>query len=95
MEEMKSNCRVVAEILKNLSHPDRLQILCYLSVKPCNVNELVELTKCSQSAVSQFLKRMERDGLITGERAGHFVNYNITDQKILELMNALHDIFEK
>ena len=87
------HCEKVAEILKNLSHPQRLMILCYLSMKPRNVNELSELTDCSQSAVSQFLSRMKHQGLIESDREGHFVNYKIADPKIMELMESLHRIY--
>ena len=93
MEVDPQNCKLVAEILKNLSHPDRLMILCYLSIKPRNVNELSELTECSQSAVSQFLRRMKHQGLIESDRDGHFVNYKIADQKIMELMESLNKIY--
>ena len=89
------HCKKVAEILKNLSHPDRLMILCLLSMKARNVNELAELTSCSQSAVSQFLTRMKHQGLIDSERDGHFVVYKIADPKIMELMESLHRIYGK
>ena len=87
------HCKKVAEILKNLSHPQRLMILCHLSIQPRNVNELSELTDCSQSAVSQFLSRMKHQGLIESDREGHFVNYKIADPKIMELMESLHSIY--
>ena len=93
MDVDPKNCKKVAEILKNLSHPDRLMILCYLSITPRNVNELAELTECSQSAVSQFLTRMKHQGIIESERQGHFVNYKISDPKIMELMESLHKIY--
>ena len=93
MEVELKHCEKVAELLKNLSHPQRLMILCYLSLEPRNVNELVELTKCSQSAVSQFLSRMKHQGLIEAKRDGHFVYYNISDNKVQSLMESLHNIF--
>lgn len=93
MDVDPKNCIKVAEILKNLSHPQRLMILCYLSMKPRNVNKLSELTDCSQSAVSQFLTRMKHQGLIDSDRDGHFVNYKIADPKIMELMESLHKIY--
>ncbi len=93
MDVDPKNCKKVAEILKNLSHPERLMILCYLSMSPKNVNELAELTECSQSAVSQFLRRMKHQGLIDSERDGHFVNYKIADPKIKELIESLHRIY--
>ena len=93
MDVDPKNCKKVAEILKNLSHPDRLMVLCYLSIKPRNVNELAELTECSQSAVSQFLTRMKHQDIIESEREGHFVNYKIADPKIMELMEYLHKIY--
>ena len=87
------HCEKVAEILKNLYHPQRLIMLCYLSMKPRNVNELSELTHCSESAVSQFISRMKHQGLIESDREGHFVNYKIADPKIMELMESLHRIY--
>ena len=93
MDVDPKNCEKVAEVLKNLSHPPRLMILCYLSIKPRNVNELSNLTGCSQSAVSQFLSRMKHQGLIESERDGHFVNYRIADPQIMQLMESLHKIY--
>ena len=86
-------CKEVAEILKNLAHTERLMILCFLSEKSRNVNELSELTGCSQSAVSQFVNKMRIQGILSSEREGRFVNYKISDPKIMKLMEALHGIF--
>ena len=87
------NCKAVAEILKNLAHKERLMILCFLTEKPRNVNELSDLTGSSQSAVSQFVNKMRLQGILDSEREGRYVNYFITDEKIKRLMMSLHEIY--
>ena len=86
-------CKKVAGILKNLAHKERLMILCFLSEEKRNVNDLAELTGCSQSAVSQFLNKMKLQGIVDSDREGRFVKYQISDEKIMKLMMALHEIY--
>lgn len=93
IREMEKNCNEVAQTLKALAHPDRLMILCHLSVGEKTVGELEELCSISQSAVSQFLKRMKLEGLVASEKRGLHVHYRIENPQVLELMTALHRIF--
>jgi DNA-binding transcriptional ArsR family regulator len=94
MSEVNSErCKEVAAILKNLAHKERLMILCFLSEKSRNVNELAEFTGCSQSSVSQFVNKMRLQGILDSTREGRFVNYFIADKKIKQLIQALHEIY--
>lgn len=93
MNHITMQSKEVAELLKTLAHPNRLLILCLLKDGPMNVKDLQESIKVSQSQTSQFLKRMEREGLIKGERRAKSVYYSILDEKIYLLINALDDIF--
>ena len=68
VSKMKKTCEDVCQILKSLSHPQRLMILGYLLNQPRTVSQLVELTEISQSQVSQFLTRLKYEGLIQSER---------------------------
>jgi ArsR family transcriptional regulator len=86
-------CLMVSGLLKHLSHPQRLMILCYLCEKEKCVNDLVELCGSSQSAVSQFLNRMKAEKLIESERAGNKVYYRIKDSRIKKLVQAMNKIF--
>lgn len=93
LDELVKNCESTAKILKALAHPHRLQILCHLSERDRTVSELEQLCKASQSTVSQFLARMKSEGLVNSHRDGQFVNYSISDVKVLKLIQALHKIF--
>ena len=93
-QEMNESCKDVAHILKNLSHPSRLMILCLLAEGPANVNVLTEKCGISQSAVSQFLARMRLQGIVEPERHGQHVYYKVSDPRILELLLSLHRIFK-
>ncbi len=91
--DLKRRCEDVSAILKVLSHPQRLMILCSLIEGEKTVGELEKSCDVSQSAMSQFLKAMRLEGLIDFRREGQFVYYRIADERLVELMTALHKIF--
>lgn len=88
-------CAYVSGILKNLSHPQRLLILCHLSEGPRSVNDLAELTGASQSAVSQFLSRMKAERLVSSERQTNYVYYDIANSQVKQIIQALYKIFNE
>ena len=90
---LSRNCESTAKILKALAHPHRLQILCHLASGEKAVGELEELCGASQSAVSQFLGRMKSEGLVTSNKDGQFVRYQISDMRILKTIRALQEIY--
>lgn len=85
----------VAALLKQLSHPQRLLILCALAEGEKSVGQIEEACGASQSAVSQFLKAMRLEGLVEARRDGKQVFYKIKDDKLYKLMKSLFDIFCK
>ena len=91
--EMKNNCKSVAAILKAISHPQRLMLLCHLADGEKTVGELETLCNGSQSAISQFLKIMKLEDLLTSEKRGLFVYYRIHDPKVKKLVFSLYKIF--
>ena len=86
-------CVLVSKILKSLSHPQRLLILCHLAEKAKTVGELEELSGASQSSVSQFLARMKAEGLISSKRDNQYIFYDIEDLRVKKLIQAMHKIF--
>lgn len=93
LEPMLEQCESTAQILKSLAHPQRLQLLCYLSQNERTVSDLEKLCHASQSQLSQFLQRMKGEGLVNARRDGKFVYYSIADARVLKLIQALHKIF--
>lgn len=93
VSKLRRQSEVVANLLKQLSHPQRLLILCSLLEEEKSVGEIEDACGASQSAVSQFLKAMRLDGLIESRRDGKRVFYKITDERVHKLMKALFQIF--
>lgn len=87
--KIKKSCEEVCQILKALSHPQRLLILGHLLQGPKTVGELVELCQASQSQMSQFLTRMKIEGLLKSEKDGKFSVYSIADKRLVSLMRTV------
>lgn len=92
-ELMKDKCVDVASIMKVIAHPQRLMILCYISEGEKSVNEITNLLNISQSQVSQFLTRMQKERLVQVRREGTFSFYSVADKRILKLMQSMQKIF--
>ena len=72
--------RRVAELLKQVSDPTRLQVLMLLSEKERNVSELcTDLGTQSQPAVSHHLALLRHGRLIEPRRSGKHNFYALTD----------------
>ncbi|MCB0362602.1 MAG: winged helix-turn-helix transcriptional regulator [Bdellovibrionales bacterium] len=83
----------VSRVMKSLSHPVRLKVLCSLLEGEQGVNELAQFCEISQSAMSQFLKRMKTEGILSCRREHHFVFYKISDKKLTQLLLAVKKIY--
>jgi DNA-binding transcriptional ArsR family regulator len=95
LSKMRRQSEEVATLLKQLSHPQRLLVLCSLAEGELSVGEIEQTSGASQSAVSQFLKGMRLEGLIESRREGKQVYYRIVDKRVDALMRELYRIFCK
>lgn len=93
LEKMQSKCIEISAIMKAISHPQRLLVLCHLSAGEKNVSELMELCQISQSQLSQFLKRMQGEKLVHSRREGGYSYYRIANKNIIRLINSMQKIF--
>lgn len=93
LAQLKRQSEDVAALLKQLSHPQRLLILCSMAESEKSVGEIETACGASQSAVSQFLKSMRLDGMIESRREGKLVYYRIVDPHVHELIKSLYKIF--
>lgn len=94
--DLLKSCEKVADVMRSLSHPVRLKILCRLlenASGEAGVNELTEFCGTSQSGMSQFLKRMSQEKLLTSRREGHFVLYRIADQNLVSFLKAVREVY--
>ncbi len=83
-----------AGLLRALSNESRLLILCYLiEVEELSVGELVERVGLSQSALSQHLAKLRKEGLVSTRRESQTIYYRVGDPKAGQVLALLHDLF--
>lgn len=82
-----------AEVLKVMSNPARLRILCALLPGEKCVGELEEMLGASQSYVSGQLARMRADGLVECVRDGRTIRYHIADPRVTPIIERLYEVF--
>ncbi len=92
---VSDKCDEVAALLKVLSNPGRLKLLCHLSSGEKSVTDIEQFTGLSQSYASQFLSKMKLEGLVNFRKEGVQTYYRITDDRITEVMKSLYHIFCK
>jgi ArsR family transcriptional regulator len=81
-----------AEVLKVLSNPARLRLLCALLPGERTVGELEEMLGASQSYVSGQLARMRAEGLVACDRDGRMIRYRVSDARVLPILQTLCDV---
>jgi len=93
--EMQKNAKKAEALLKILANSKRLIILCNLVDKQKSVSEMVSLTKLSNSALSQHLKKMKEMNLVEDEKVGKEVFYSIKSNEIKAILSVLYLIYCK
>ncbi len=91
--EMASRAGEVANLLKTLSHPARLMIVCTLVEGSYSVGELEEKLDLHQPHLSQHLTVLRGSGIVETRRDGKQIFYSLTEEKVAQLVAALYDIF--
>jgi len=92
-QKLLDNAQEVAGILKQLSNPYRLMILCCLSDNELTVGDLNQRIDLSQSALSQHLAKLRENNIVTTRRESQTIFYRISSPKIEDLLRVLHENF--
>ena len=81
--------RSAAESIQALSAPSRLRILARLHTGPASVNDIAAAVGMESSAVSHQLRLLRHLGLVTGQRDGRQVVYELYDDHVAELLEQV------
>lgn len=92
-QELKQNAIQVADMLKKLSNPYRLMILCCISEHELTVGELNEQIDLSQSALSQHLAKLRESNIVSTRRESQTIYYRVANEQIKELLVILQEKF--
>ena len=83
-----------AQLLKLLANEKRLVILCFLATRgEMPVGALVAALGLSQSALSQHLAKLRRDGLVLFRRESQTMYYRLADPRVVRVLGVLEEIF--
>ncbi len=92
-EPMDAAADEAAAVLKALSNPGRLRILCALVPGDMTVSELEQALGASQSYVSGQLLRLRGEGLVACERDGRIMRYSLSDARVRPILERLYEVF--
>lgn len=96
MDKKRERLDSAVGLLKLLSHPVRLSILCNLLHNgEMSVTEIVEAEAgaAGQSQISQFLGKMRSEGLVKSRKEAQTVFYKIDSPQAKKVVQALYDIY--
>lgn len=98
MDKKRERLENAVSLLKLLSHPVRLSILCNLLHNgELSVTDIVEAEQgaAGQSQISQFLGKMRNEGLVKTRKEAQTVYYKIDSPQAKKVVQALYDIYCK
>jgi ArsR family transcriptional regulator, virulence genes transcriptional regulator len=93
LKELQRNARRVASLLKAMSNPARLIILCQIAEGERSVGELERAVGLSQSAISQHLAVLRGEAIVSSRRVRQTVLYSLASKEVVALITTLHAVF--
>lgn len=93
VNEIEQNAELAVNLLKAMSNESRLLVICALYKGEKCVGDLEELVGLSQSALSQHLARLRRDGLVTTRREAQTIYYSLKNEATRHVLKCLYDIY--
>lgn len=91
--ELQARAQRATGLLKAMSNPVRLLVLCQLAESEKSVGELERVVDVSQSALSQHLALLRSRGLVASRRAGQTIYYSLSGREAPALLAALYQVF--
>ncbi|MEM8817215.1 MAG: metalloregulator ArsR/SmtB family transcription factor [Pseudomonadota bacterium] len=90
---MRRHAADAAGLMSALGNESRLLILCLLSEGELSVGDLNANVDLSQSALSQHLARLRKQGLVNTRRESQTIYYSLADGPAHRVIHLLHDIY--
>ncbi len=81
------------KLLKVLSNPDRLLLLCQMTQGELSVSELETITGIRQPTLSQQLTVLRAEQLVHARREGKQIFYSIASPEALSVLTLLYQLY--
>lgn len=95
IQDMQENALEALGLIKSLANEHRLMILCYLVDGELSVGELNKKVALSQSALSQHLAWLRREGLVATRKEAQTIYYSLSSCEARRIMELLHEMYCK
>jgi ArsR family transcriptional regulator, virulence genes transcriptional regulator len=92
-DAMQGHAADATRLLKALANSSRLMVLCSLTQGELTVGQINERVPLSQSALSQHLAVLRRDGLVRTRRAAQTIYYRLAPGPAGRIIETLHEIY--
>jgi DNA-binding transcriptional ArsR family regulator len=92
-DQMNRHATAAASLLKALAHPERLMVLCQLVEGEKGGGELLAHSQLGQSAFSQQLAVLKRQGLIRSRKVSQQIYYSLVSEAAADVLGALQTHF--
>ena len=83
----------LAALLKSISHPFRLQILCLLQDHEMTVGEISKAIKTTNANISQHLSILRNQGIIGTRKQANYIYNRIIDNRVTKLIHTMQGLF--
>ncbi len=93
LDALRAAAGEVSRLMKALSNPDRLLLLCQLAQGEKRVGELEELVGVLQPTLSQQLGVLRDEGLVATRRDAQTIYYRIGNPAVMRILDVLSDVY--
>lgn len=84
----------LARVAKAVGHPNRLELLEFVSQGPRSVDELAAMTRLSMANASKHLQDLRQAGLVRARKEGVRVYYELAGSDVVDLLSAVRVVGE-
>ncbi len=93
IDELEPQIDKATSLLRMLSNPVRLKLMCLMSDKEMSVLELADALSLSQPAVSHHLKLLRTAGVVQSRREAQTIYNRIEGHEVTTIMNTLSELY--
>lgn len=91
--KLQAAAEVACKLLKVLSNPDRLLLLCHMTQGEFSVSTLEEITGIRQPTLSQQLTVLREEQLVNTQREGKQIFYSIASREAAAVLQVLYQLY--
>ena len=95
LEKMRTSADKACRLMKVLSNPDRMMLLCQLALGEKRVGELEEILGIVQPTLSQQLTVLRDEELVETRREGKSIYYQVKSPKAMAVIGTLYEQYCK